>query len=351
MAQATMAYVAFWAAEPKRSLQLSQQVLLLAERNQEPQQLMLAHHLIGSAWWLSGNLTLARTHLEQALALYERRGHNPSDLVLGIHAGVASLTFQSFLLWLQGCPDQGRQLLRRALAAAESSSHLTTLDFARVMTGMIHSLLGRDSEMTRRQVESLWPLTLTTSSLTAWIDNMAGWVLVEKGEDQSGLQQILKGIATAEAVGGNIGRAMQRMFLARSYAHTGQRAAGLAAAEEALAWMESNDVRLLEAEARRLKGELLLIDHSSPAEAGEAASVTTAEACFRQAIEVARRQGARWWELRATVSLYRLAGNDGAAGAASSAEARQMLADVYNSFDEGFDTVDLSEAREMLEDR
>jgi hypothetical protein len=79
--------------------------------------------------------------------------------------------------------------------------------------------------------------------------------------------------------------------------------------------------------------------------------VTTAEACFRQAIEVARRQGARWWELRATVSLYRLAGKAGAAGAASGAEARQMLADVYNSFDEGFDTVDLSEAREMLEDR
>jgi adenylate cyclase len=271
------------------------------------------------------------------------------DLVLGIHAGVASLAFQSFLVWLLGYPDQGRQLLHRALTAAENGSHLTTLDFARVMTGMIHSILGRDSEMTRRQVESLWPLTMTSSSLASWIDNMAGWVLVEKGEDQSGLQYIRKGIATAEAVGGNIGRAMQRMFLARSYVHTGQSEAGLVAVEEALAWIESNDVRLLEAEAHRLKGELLLIDRLSPPEAVGPASLAAAEACFRQAIEVARRQGARWWELRAAASLCRLLGKAGAGRSASGAEARRMLAQIIGTFDEGFDTPDLREAQELLE--
>lgn len=349
MAQATVANIAFWAAEPERCLQLSQDLLCLAERSQDQQQLMLAHHLTGAAWWLVGDLARGRAHLEQALVVYDRRGHNPSDLVLGIHAGVASLAYLSFLLWLQGYPDQGRQMVQRALAAAEYDGHLTTLDFARVMAGMAHSLLGRDSEMTWRQVESLWPLTMTTSSLAAWIDNLAGWALVEKGEQKSGLQQILKGIATAEAVGGNIGYAMQRMYLARSYAQAGQREASLTAVDEALAWMDTNNVRLMEADAYRLKGELLLIDAASPADGGSLAGRAAAERFFRQAIGLARRQGARWWELRAAASLCRLLGEAGARRDAPCAEARQMLAEIYDAFDEGFDTADLREARELLE--
>jgi adenylate cyclase len=349
LAQATVANIAFWAAEPEHCLQLSQDLLILAERSQDQQQLMLAHHLTGAAWWLVGDLARARAHLEQALVVYDRRGHNPSDLVLGIHAGIANMAWLSFLLWLQGYPDQSRQMLQRALAAAENSGHGTTLDFARVMVGMAHSLLGRDSETTWRQVESLWSLTLPTSSLTAWIDNLAGWALVEKGENQSGLQQILKGIATAEAVGGNIGYAMQRMYLARSYAQAGQGEAGLVAADEALAWMDTNNVRLMEAEAYRLKGELLLIDPASQVDGGRLGRQAAAETLFRQAIELARRQGARWWELRAAASLCRLLGEACAWRDAPGAEARQMLAEIYGWVSEGFDTVDLREAREMLE--
>jgi adenylate cyclase len=269
--------------------------------------------------------------------------------VLGIHAGIANMAWLSFLLWLQGYPDQSRQMLQRALAAAENSGHGTTLDFARVVVGMAHSLLGRDSETTWRQIESLWPLTTTTSSLTAWIDNLAGWALVEKGEKQSGVQQILRGIATAEAVGGNIGYAMQRMYLARSYAQAGQSEAGLTAVDEALAWMDTNNVRLMEAEAYRLKGKLLLIDPDSPVDVGRPGRKAAAETFFRQAIGLARRQGARWWELRAAASLCRLLGETGYALGSASAQARQMLAEIHDSFDEGFDTVDLREARETLE--
>jgi adenylate cyclase len=108
-------------------------------------------------------------------------------------------------------------------------------------------------------------------------------------------------------------------------------------------------VRLLEAEVHRLKGELLLIDLPSPAEAVGPASLAAAEACFRHAIEVARRQGARWWELRATASLCRLLCKAGAGRTASGAEARRMLADITGTFDEGFDTADLREAQELLE--
>jgi predicted ATPase len=90
--------------------------------------------------------------------------------------------------------------------------------------------------------------------------------------------------------------------------------------------------RSYEAELRRLKGELLLIG-----ETGDAAQ------CFRDAIEVARRQSAKSWELRATTSLARLLRDTGRRD-----EARTMLAEIYNWFTEGFDTLDLKDAKALL---
>jgi hypothetical protein len=142
---------------------------------------------------------------------------------------------------------------------------------------------------------------------------------------------------------------MQRMFLAKSYAQAGQSEAGLTAVDEALAWMDRNNVRLMEAETYRVKGELLLIDPASPVHGGRPGRQAAAETFFRQAIGLARRQGARWWELRAAASLCRLLGEACAERDAPHAEARQLLAQLYDTFDEGFDTVDLREAGELLE--
>lgn len=117
----------------------------------------------------------------------------------------------------------------------------------------------------------------------------------------------------------------------------------------ALAWMEKYNVGLLEAEAYRLKGELLLLDPASPVDGESLGRQAAAETLFRQAVGLARRQGARWWELRAAASLCRLLGEACSGRDAPGAEVRQMLAEIYDSFDEGFDTVDLREARETLE--
>jgi DNA-binding SARP family transcriptional activator len=348
-AQATVAHVAFWSAEVGRSLQLSQQTLRQAESNQDQQQLLLAHYLVGSSWYLIGDLARARDHLDQALALYHARGHNPLDLVLGIHVGVASLAYQSFVLWLQGYPDQARRMLQGALAAAQEGRHLTTLDFAQVLCGMIHALLARDSDAAWRHLEEPLTLQATGSAVAAWIDAVAGWVLVNRGQDEAGLARIGQGIATAAAVGGNVGYAIQRVFLADSYMLLGQVEAGRGALDEALAWMEANNVHWLEAEAHRLRGELLLGDQPNLAAAERSTRQNIAEACFRRAIHLARQQGARWWELRATTSLCRLLVEQGVEDKTRCAQARQMLAEIYAWFSEGFDLLDLRKAREMLE--
>jgi predicted ATPase len=124
-------------------------------------------------------------------------------------------------------------------------------------------------------------------------------------------------------------------LLADAYASSGEIASGLAALADALARLPSGRGFFYKAELYRLRGELLL-RQATP-------DVLQAEECFRQALAVARRQEARSLELRATMSLSRLWQQQGKRG-----EARQLLTEVYTWFTEGFDTVDLREARALL---
>jgi predicted ATPase len=115
---------------------------------------------------------------------------------------------------------------------------------------------------------------------------------------------------------------------------------GLAVLAEALATARRTGERWYEADLYRLKGELML----EPLESGAPSPETEAEACFAQALNIARSQGTRLFELRAAVSLGRLRKRQG-----KKQEARTQLAEVYGRFTEGFDTQDLQEARALLE--
>jgi len=121
------------------------------------------------------------------------------------------------------------------------------------------------------------------------------------------------------------------------YLAASRRREGLEAVADGLALMEGTGTGFGEAEMRRLKGELLLnSDSSAAAEAAQS---------FREAIEVARRQNAKSWELRATMSLARLLAKQGRRD-----EARAMLAEIYGWFTEGFDTADLIDAKALLKE-
>jgi adenylate cyclase len=125
-------------------------------------------------------------------------------------------------------------------------------------------------------------------------------------------------------------------MLAEAYTQSGRFGDALAALNEGLAIAEKNDDRVQEAELQRLKGELLLAESPDQAAA--------AEDCFRQAIETARRQQSRGWELRATMSLARLWQRQG-----RRAEARDALSAVYGAYSEGFTMPDLVDAAALLE--
>ena len=162
-----------------------------------------------------------------------------------------------------------------------------------------------------------------------------GEALAMLGQVQEGIAQMREGMAAMQSMSARCYLSGTLCSLAEAQAKAGQPGEGLTTLAEALAQVETTDERYCEAEIHRLKGELLLMQGDK----------TEAEASFHKAIEVARRQQAKSWELRATVSLCRLWQQQGRMD-----EARQMLAEIYGWFAEGFDTPDLQEAKALIEE-
>jgi predicted ATPase len=162
---------------------------------------------------------------------------------------------------------------------------------------------------------------------------LQGWALVEQGQGEAGIAQIRQGLAARRASGE--ATATHLHLGAEASWKAGQIEEGLRATAEALVLRDRSESRGV-AELYRLKGELLLTRSSE--------HQAEAESCFRAALEAARSQQAKSWELRAAMSLSRLWQQQG-----KRAEARQLLAPIYGWFTEGFDTADLQEARVLLD--
>ena len=161
---------------------------------------------------------------------------------------------------------------------------------------------------------------------------LRGWALVEQGRGEAGIVQIRQGLAAHRATGAETSRAYIGM-LAEACGKVGETEEGLRLVAEALTNRRAESQR--EVEFYRLKGTLLLML------AGE--HHAEAETCFRQALEMARRQQAKSLELRAAMSLARLWQQQG-----KRTEAYALLAPVYSWFTEGFNTADLQEAKALL---
>ena len=168
---------------------------------------------------------------------------------------------------------------------------------------------------------------------------LRGWALAEQGQGEEGIAQMRQGLAACRATGAELDRPYFLALLAEAYGKVGQAEEGLQRAGRGAGGSATDSgERYCEAELYRLKGELLLAGcpRSSSAEA---------EACFQQALAIARRQQAKSWELRAAMSLSRLWQQQG-----KRAEAHELLAPIYGWFTEGFDTADLQEAKALLEE-
>jgi class 3 adenylate cyclase/predicted ATPase len=317
--------------------ELGETLMRLAQRADDPAVTVIAHYALGIVWLCLGALPTALQHLEAGIARYTPDQRRAPVFRIGGDPGVTSRGFAARTLWLLGYPEQALARLHATLALAHELSHPYSLAYARSSAAIV-SQLRRDVPAVYEQAEAAVALA-TEQNFTlwaAWGTSLRGWALAMQGQGEEGMAQARQGIAACRAAGAELFVPYFCTLLADVCDHLGHTEEGLQALTEARTLVEQQEERWWEAEICRLRGVLLLRQTRTPQ--------AEAEACFQQALNVARRQEAKWLELRAAMSLSRLWQQQG-----KQAEARELLAPVYGWFTEGFDTADLQEAKALLD--
>jgi predicted ATPase len=325
-------------AELQTAHALGEQLLTLAQQVQDTVMLMTAHRALGNTLFMRGAVAAAHTHFAQALALYDAPQHRATTSLFVEDVGVICLSRTSWTLWYLGYPDQALARSQAAVTLAQQVAHPLSLSFALGEAAVFHQF-RREGRAAQAHAAAAIQLT-TDQGFPHWRAYGAivhGWALAHQGEAQEGIAQLQQGMLARLATGAALARPYFLSLLVEAHGATGQPEAGLTALTEAFTLVETSGECWYVPELYRLKGTLLL--QQSPDHHVEAA------ACFQQALAIARRQQAKSWELRAAVSLSRLWQRQG-----KQEEARQLLAEVYGWFTEGFDTADLQEAKALLEE-
>jgi len=240
-----------------------------------------------------------------------------------------------------------------ALALAQKQSDPFSFVYASASAALFHHYRGEDG-IAQKQAETAMKIA-TDHGFAHWeaIATVArGSALIGQGKVEEGIEQMHQSLTACQTTGAEMLQPWLLSLLAEGYSKARQIEEGLSVLDEALAVALRIGERIYEAELYRLKGALLLqskvqgakskIDNPQSAIHN---SQLEAEACFHQAIEIARQQNAKSLELRAVMSLSHLWQQQGKQN-----EARQILAEIYGWFTEGFDTVDLQEAKALLEE-
>ncbi len=283
-----------------------------------------------------GELSAARDHAVQGMSLYDPKQHRSHTMRYGFDLGVTCQLYATLVLWHLSYPDQALQQSHAAQALARQLAHPYSQVFALYFSGFLHQF-RREAQRSQALSEALLALSCEQGFAFRMAGGtiLRGWALAIQGRQEEGVAQMRHGFTAYEITGAMLIRPYWLALLAEVCGKIGQAEEGLSLLAEALALVETYGDRWWEAEMHRLKGKLLLA--LSPD------NQVQAEACFHQALAVARHQQAKSLELRAAMSLSRLWQCQG-----KRQEAHALLAPIYDWFTEGFDTADLQEAQALL---
>jgi len=315
--------------------ELAEQLWELAQSVNDPASLLEAHFALGETLFFQGELEAARAHLVEGIAIYDPEQHHAHAFFYGEDTGVMCRNYAAWASWYLGYPEQALRYSREAVAMAIQQAHPFTLAIAHNFAAALHHLRGDiDAELERAESaiavssEQGFPLWLALPKI------FRGSVTLQRGQQQAGIAEVRQGLADWRATGAELGMPFYLGLLAGAAHELGRVDEGLAALNEALVIAHDKGEEYHIADVHRIKGELLLLQQ---------APRTEVEACFRTAIDIARRQNGKALELRATASLSRLLREQDRGD-----EARHLLAEIYAWFTEGFDTPDLQRAKQLL---
>ncbi len=318
--------------------ELAVQFLALAEAQSATGPLMMAHRQMGLSLLHTGEIAEGRDHLDRAITFYVPAEHRHLATRFGQDIGASTLAWRSLTLLLLGYPEAGLADTERALKIARDSAHGATLIYVLVFSVLQHVLCGH-LEMANALLDELNILKdqIGSVSWNGWGLALRGCVLIRSGKAAEAVRDLSAGIAANRSTGNTMWTPLFLSYLARANIGVGQFDAAWTNIHEAMDAMETTKETWCEAEINRVAGEIAL--------RGTKPDVVKAEAYFANALEIARKQQAKSWELRAAMSAARLLFARG-----GREPARDVLAPVFGWFTEGFDTLDLREAKLLLEE-
>ncbi|MCK1394957.1 winged helix-turn-helix domain-containing protein [Bradyrhizobium sp. 1] len=324
--------------EFRRALELAHRFAEVVADSGNSVDRMMADRLLATALHYFGDQRQAHHHIGRTLSRLSDLAAKPQVIRFRFDLRASARYFQARILWLLGLADQALSVVEHNVEEGRTSGHALTFCSVLGQGACPIAFLAGDLdaagryctmliEHTERHPIRLWNL---------WARAFRGLLIARRGDLATGLPLLRKALELAGEA-----RFLPRFLLplgelAACLGEAGEVSQGLAIADEALARCEARDEGWYVAELWRIKGELLLLP-------GECRSTISAEQAFDRAFEVARSQGALFWELRTAISLARLRMSEG-----HLADARHVLASVYGKFTEGFETEDLREARTMM---
>jgi class 3 adenylate cyclase/tetratricopeptide (TPR) repeat protein len=318
--------------------ELAAQFLAVAKKQSTTGPLMIGHRLMAMSLASTGDLVEGMAHYNQALALYDPAEHRSLATRFGQDVRIAILSYRSLALWVLGHPEAALADAENAVKDAREIGQAASLMYALSHVSRTYLLVG-DYARARTTLNELSALA-DENGAAHWRTNeilVRGSLLALNGESTDAIHMLPLGIAAWRSAGATVSVPWYLSHLAGAHADLGKIDDASRCIRDALAMIDETKENLWEAEANRMVGEIAL---KAPQR-----EETKAQAYFERALEVARAQQAKSWELRAAVSMARLWRDQGKRD-----EARDLLAPVYGWFTEGFDTLDLKEAKALLDE-
>ena len=325
-------------AEFEKGARIGEQILALAETNDDVGMRVEGHLLLGANLAMLNDLKSGLEHLEQGIAGYDPERHRPGRFQLGNNPGVVCLTTSALLLWMLGFPDRARGRANEAIGLSTRLNHPSSTAYAEFHAGLIH-LWIRENELAHGHAQTVLDIA-EQYEFEIWRvvgSCLRGAALAGLGSADEGLAMIEEAMGTYQRL--NTPPVFWPMLLylqAGACRLAGRPADGLRAIDEAIEIGAQSSGKTLLSEFFQVKGDLLLALALDKA--------AEAEDWYQNAVETAAEVQAPMLQLRAALSLSRLWCDRG-----ETANAFKLLRDAYERFTEGFKTADLHEAKILLD--
>jgi tetratricopeptide (TPR) repeat protein len=325
-------------AQYETGFEMAEQCYKLAQAAGNSGLLLEAHHALAVSCCVAGEFDKGLEHAKQVIAIYNPVDHNGLRFAYGQDPVAACLFHAGSAQWFLGYPDQSAKTTQECITLARRLKHPHTLATATGFGARTYQLSGNLDAVEEYAAETVAVASAHDLRFYGAIGVMfGGWALTRRGRIEEGISQLRSGLDAFRGTGAVLLLPYFSALLAEVYGEIGQ-------ASEGLRILDSIDLerdRYWQAELHRLKGELILKQQPG-CDRGE--HEATAEECFRLAAAIARKQNAKSLELRAAISMSRLRISQG-----KRSEARQLLAEIFEWFTEGFNTADLQAAKMLLD--